>query len=535
MILTKPCFPEMIKSPVRIVGARVELFEGSELLSIYRYTDRLKEFTVQRIGDEGKFFGFGVCQKANIKLLDPKRELNITTANTIEIEFGVGCEYLYPYPSFRVTEVHRDENTNLLSITAYDELHKAAEITVSELNLLDGYTIRQFLAECSNVLNLPLNIESENPAFETYYNNGANFDGTETLREALNAVAEATQTVYFINSKWELTFRGLSVGAQAVFTISKGDYISLDSKTNRRLATICHATELGDNVSASTTESGTTQYIRNNPFWEMREDIGDLVVNALDAVGGLTINQFSCEWRGNFALEVGDKIELETKDGNTVTAFVFNDSIYYNGFLSEKTSWQYKDTGETASNPASLGEALKNTFARVDKQKQQIDLVAKAASDNGEAISSLQVTTGAISASVEDVKKNLAEGIQGVNNNIDTVRQGIESKITAAQASITAFREEIEKDGTSKVTNTVGRFDENGLTIAKSDSEMETTISEDGMVVKKNTDDVLTANHEGVKAVDLHANTYLKIGAGDGRSRFEDYSYNRTGCFWIGG
>ena len=33
-------------------------------------------------------------------------------------------------------------------------------------------------------------------------------------------------------------------------------------------------------------------------------------------------------------------------------------------------------------------------------------------------------------------------------------------------------------------------------------------------------------------AVDLHASTYLMVG---GRSRFENYGTDRTGCFWIGG
>ena len=56
------------------------------------------------------------------------------------------------------------------------------------------------------------------------------------------------------------------------------------------------------------------------------------------------------------------------------------------------------------------------------------------------------------------------------------------------------------------------------------------------MYVKKaNAEDVLVANSEGVKATDLHAKTYLIIGEGDGRSRFEDYGIKRTGCFWVGG
>jgi len=52
------------------------------------------------------------------------------------------------------------------------------------------------------------------------------------------------------------------------------------------------------------------------------------------------------------------------------------------------------------------------------------------------------------------------------------------------------------------------------------------------MKIIKDTDIVLTANNTGVDAKNLHATTYLIVGA---NSRFEDYDDNsRTGCFWIG-
>ena len=59
-----------------------------------------------------------------------------------------------------------------------------------------------------------------------------------------------------------------------------------------------------------------------------------------------------------------------------------------------------------------------------------------------------------------------------------------------------------------------------------------TTITENGMTVSKDDTDLLTANDKGVMAKDLNASTYLIIG---GRSRFENYKTDRTGCFWIGG
>lgn len=534
MITTKACFPEMINSPVRHIRARVELYTGSTLVSIFQYTDALKSFSIERIGEEGKFFGFGICHKLNVKLIDTERKINITTANTIEIEFGVGCDYMYPYPLFYVTEVHRDENTNELSITAYDSLYKAYEHKVNELDLTT-FTLRDYAMCCGALLGLPVgfvNVPESDIAFNTFYDGGANFDGTETIRAVLNAIAEATQTIYYINNEWALTFKRLDVNGAAAFTINKSNYFTLDSKTNRRLSAITHATELGDNVTATTAVAGTTQYIRNNPFLELRDDIATLLDNAIAAVGGLTINQFNCSWRGNFSLEIGDKLELITKDNNTVISYLLNDSISYDGSLSEQTQWSYTNNdSETESNPTTLGETIKKTFARVDKANKQIEMVVSdIAAAQGE-IASLRLDTEGITATVSSFQESTIDAIDGLNENLSTLSNSVEAKITDEQ--VTLKINEALSNGVDRVETSTGfTFNDIGLIISKSDSEITTTITEDGMNVKKDGETVLTANNVGVDAVNLHATTYLIVG---NNSRFEDYGANRTGCFWIGG
>ena len=105
----------------------------------------------------------------------------------------------------------------------------------------------------------------------------------------------------------------------------------------------------------------------------------------------------------------------------------------------------------------------------------------------------------------------------------------------AAEAVSLLVKSELD-NGTSKVETATGfTFDENGLNISKTGSEMTTQIDEDGMTIQRDGEDVLIADHEGVNAYNLHAKTYLIVGES---SRFEDYNKDgetRTGCFWIGG
>lgn len=496
MISANERIKSMINAPARQIRARAELYNGSALTQIFSYTDALKSFDVERVGENSKFFGFGVCQKLSLKLIDINRAINITTANTLEIAYGVENEYIYAHPFFNVSEVHRDENTNELSITAYDALYSANKRYITELTLPTGeLTIKDYAVACATALGLPLSdVVEQIPAFSISYAHGANLEGTETIRELLNAIAEATHTIYFINSNWELVFKRLDKDGDAVITIDKEKYFTLDSKTNRRLTALCSATELGDNVTASMEQIGTTQFLRDNPFLELREDIAELLENALAIVGGLTINQFDCAWRGNFLLEIGDKIALTTKDNETVTAYVFNDTISYNGYLSEQTQWSYTNNdGETPSNPVTLGEKLKQTFAKVDKANKQITLLASETTENAERIAQLQIDTESANIKIQ---------------------------------------QKLDENGKKVVTETGYKFDADGLTVSKAGSEMSTMITEDGMRINRGNTEVLRADNVGVNATNLHATTYLIIGT---NSRFENYERNRTACFWIGG
>lgn len=510
----------MLISPARTVIGRVELFEGSALLHTFSHTDALSNFTLSRAGEKN-FFGYGISQELEVKLVDRERAIDITDEQILKTSFGVDDTFIYPNPQFYVTEVQRDENTNELTVKAQDILHKAKSHTVSELGLVAPYTIEDVAEAIVDFFDLSTvrKVNVTDTSFETEYPEGANFDGAETLREVLDAIAGATQTIYFIDNNNKLVFKRLNIAAEPVLTIRKADYFELKSKENRTLSDICSATELGDNLTISTGEEGETQYVRDNPFWELREDLPLLLDAAIVAAGGLTINQFTCKWRGNYLAEPGDKIALVTKNNSTVISYVLNEKYTYNGGFSSELSWEYGKATETESNPSTIGGALKQTFAKVDKANKQIMLVVSDVEANSEEIAEIELTTNSITSSISKIDSNVS----------DLTRE-VSSKMTAEDVSI-SIQTALDA-GIERVTTTTGfTFNEEGLHINKTDSEITTTITEDGMSVYRNNDEVLTADNLGVRAEDLHATTFLIVG---NNSRFEDFDGTRTGCFYIG-
>jgi hypothetical protein len=154
-------------------------------------------------------------------------------------------------------------------------------------------------------------------------------------------------------------------------------------------------------------------------------------------------------------------------------------------------------------------------------------MVVSESKTNKSDISNLYMTTDEIKGSVTSIKTTTDNN----TNELETLKQSVELKMSAEDVRI-EISSELEKGTKKVVTDTGFTFDADGLTVSKSNSEMSTTITEDGMKVYRGNTAVLTANNTGVDATNLHATTYLIIGT---NSRFEDYGRNRTGCFWIGG
>ena len=529
----------MENTPTRQINAKVELFVGTTLAEIITQHDKLISITINRIGEEGKFFGFGISQKVTVEFFDHDRKYK-NLADFSEIRVAFNDAKTFPIFFVKPQESKRDEKTNKITLVGYDKLEEAKQYTYSELSLIAyGYDTEYTLSELANAIAGDLELEGmghptlNNPDFwdSIVYNDGinqANLDGTETYKEVLDAIAEATQTIYYIDGEDCLKFKSLYAvyDGDIEYHIDKSQYFEFEGKSYVTIRDVASITELGNNV-ASNNESGVIQYVRDNPFVENYSDLAYWLECALENISGLTIYPITCTWRGQYALECGDIVLIEGKKGGlSYACFIINDTITYNGGLKQVTSWSYGGEQAATANPSTLGEVLKQTYAKVDKANRQIELLASETSSNKENISALRIDTESISGKVSSLEEQANKN----NGEIETLKTSVETAITAEGVQV-LIQSELDNGVTKVQTETGYKLDNDGLTVSKSGSEMETTISEDGMTVAKSGTDVLTANSQGVNAANLHATTYLIVGK---NSRFEDYG-NRTGCFWIGG
>jgi len=147
----------------------------------------------------------------------------------------------------------------------------------------------------------------------------------------------------------------------------------------------------------------------------------------------------------------------------------------------------------------------------------------------GEAIlgNTLQIYDGNKTPILQVMDNKIITNLKDVNGSISTLQQ------TAEDLSLKF------ESGINSVTTTSGyTFDSTGLTIYNSGSNIENKLDNTGMYIsKKNGADdeiVLSANDEGVKAIDITVKNYLVIG---NHARFEDYvtadGEEKTAAFWV--
>ena len=514
MIIANQTYENMFNSVAREFVGRVELLEGSTLVRTFEHDNELISFTIEKTGDNTKLFGYGISQKLTVKLRDKERQINVRDGQTMQVAFGVSLDYLYTNPQYKITNVERDETTNELTITAYDALYFASGYTYKDLTLPQyyytieglGYCLAATLGYSVKFTNVDKNILSLRYSWEGM--NGLVYEGTETIRELLDDVAEMLGAIYFLNSNWELEFKAFDIAGEPVATIDKSKYFTLTVGSEHLLGNIISTTELGDNMAATDDYNHVIQYFRDNPYLTVVQDPVDLFGDIYAKVAGLAAYQCECKYRGDFRLELGDKINFVTKDDQTITTYILADSITYNGGLVGTINWEYsKVENETEDKPASISDAIKKTYAKVDKANNRIELVA---AESEKAYSELTMTTNQISQRVSSVESSVATKVSS-----SQVQYLINSHIPTEVETTTGFT-----------------FNKYGLKITQSTSTTSTHIDSTGMIVVDDTSgsQLLVANHQGVVAKDLEAATYLTIG----NSRFEAWEGGSTAVYYIG-
>lgn len=262
--------------------------------------------------------------------------------------------------------------------------------------------------------------------------------------------------------------------------------------------------------------AGNTYAVTGN-YLLTAQDAQSLLPVAEALYGALSGVQFTpCKLTvpSRLGIREGQILRVQTPSGEELTAYVMS-----------RTASRGRDTLECT------GSYTREASAAVTSQSY------KALSGK---LLRLQTNVDGLTVENQDMAGNLAElalDVEGIRTKVsqqETKQEEMEEKQTLLEQnaqSITISVQEIREKGVSRVETETGyTFDKDGMRISKSGEEMENRLDNTGMYVTRSGEGILTANNQGVQALNLTARQYLVAGQ---HARFEDYTEGRTACFWI--
>ena len=175
----------------------------------------------------------------------------------------------------------------------------------------------------------------------------------------------------------------------------------------------------------------------------------------------------------------------------------------------------------------SFGKKFSEILGLIDETRDKVDSAESGLRDE------ITQNSTTIARTTEEIYIQ-AERVTELADDVSSLSNEVEMKLDAEAVNL-EIKKEMANGVDRVITQTGYRFDSDGLKISKEGEQMSNVLDNTGMYVTRSGVEILKANHEGVDAVNLHAKTYLIIGAGNGTSRFEDYGVGRTGCFFVGG
>lgn len=216
------------------------------------------------------------------------------------------------------------------------------------------------------------------------------------------------------------------------------------------------------------------------------------------------------------SIRAGHIVNITDRNGKTVTAYVMTKKQNGQKDTIECTG-SYRRDSVSAVNEQSF-TALYGKVLNLRTDVEGIRAENKAADGR---IASIELNVDGISSSVEKQKADT----EAVRTEMTAIKQ------TATELQISV--QSIQDNGVSKVETEMGyTFDDDGLKISRSGTQMSNLLDNTGMYVKRGNEVILQANTDGVVATDVTVNNYLRVGK---NARFEDYGSNRTACFYVGG
>lgn len=490
----------------------------------------------------------GSLLKSVMKVLDVDSNVNIPINSIIRYKLGlkVDNEYEYlDYGNFIVYSSEYQADTRSYEIKCYDAM-LFSMVDYRALNIQYPISVRDYIITLSSSMGLVFaNYNEEFANYNRMIPNELYLDENGdslgyTIRDVLDELAQVTASIICINQNNQLEIRYIQDEAVDTFDEEylKNINVTFGELYGKINSIVLSRSGDSDNVflydEESVEENGLCELkIKDNQIMNFN-DRADYLPDILDKLDGLEYYINDYESTGIGYLELGDRYNITIED-NTYSCIMLSDTIEITQGLVEKVVTDKPEDSETDYNKADKDDRrINQAYIIVNKQKQEIEAL-----------------TSNVTEVTKDINNNYQEMLQKFQEYNDTITSinTLETAVRQLQTD-TYTKTEIQQiasgrgvDGVvvQSVISTAGTFNQDGLTIEKTNAKTKGNFNETGMRIIDATgssdETLLFAGFDEeigetvVRTKNINVSKYLTIGK---NSRIEDYE-DGTGIFYVGG
>ena len=496
-------FMSAMASPSRMIRGKVVVVDGG-LTSEYGYANKLQSIEQEVSAVKGKMFGAVVSYKSTIKLIDVKNAVQVNVGAKASPQIGINDELLPMTPVY-ISSNTFDEVKGIRTLIGEDAIGFTDKYIWNDIkgDLADIFTIQDVFAAIASKIGTEFMITGELPNINAVYTKATfNVNGDETLRQILTAAAEATGAMVFINGNGKMEIKMLS--NTIALAIDKNTQFNLSTEPSSSLSGIISINELNDMISVGN-NSSYVSVISVNPFIDPTDDSSQgKLQNLFVKCQGNTFYPYKLKWRGNPALEIGDKIRLTLRDGSTIDTWYLGEKIKYTGGMSAESSWEADESEKPEVGSQTISDTTRRTMAKVDKANQKITLLTEASGEQGQKISQLEVSLDGIRTEVSEVSST-ANGAMTKATTVEQTVDGLKVQVTEANGKA----DKADKNAAAAVT----KANELEITVNGYDARITAAEGKADTAVTKTTE--LSATVDGISSTVTQVQSDLSAAEGN--------------------
>lgn len=496
-------FMSAMASPSRMIRGKVVVVDGG-LTSEYGYANKLQSIEQEVSAVKGKMFGAVVSYKTTIKLIDVKNVVQVNVGAKASPQIGISGELLPMTPVY-ISSNTFDEVKGIRTLIGEDAIGFTDKYIWNDIkgDLGDTFIIQDVFAAIANKIGTEFMITGELPNINAVYTKATfNVNGDETLRQILTAAAEATGAMVFINGNGKMEIKMLS--NTIALAIDKNTQFNLSTEPSSSLSGIISINELNDMISVGN-NSSYVSVISVNPFIDPTDDSSQgKLQNLFVKCQGNTFYPYKLKWRGNPALEIGDKIRLTLRDGSVIDTWYLGEKIKYTGGMSAESSWEADESEKPEVGSQTISDTTRRTMAKVDKANQKITLLTEASGEQGQKISQLEVSLDGIRTEVSEVS-NTANGAMTKATTVEQTVDGLKVQVTEANGKA----DKADKNAAAAVT----KANELEITVNGYDARITAAEGKADNAVTKTTE--LSATVDGISSTVTQVQSDLSAAEGN--------------------